>query len=54
MTYQLWSFYIAENDKFLLFFLAVAIILFNKENIIETKNVNILETVTHLLFKDVN
>lgn len=34
MTYELWEFYIAENDKFLLFFLAVAIMLYNKENII--------------------
>ena len=30
MTYILWQFYTAENDKFLLFFLAVAIILYNK------------------------
>lgn len=52
MVYELWQFYVTENDKFFLFFLAVGIMLYNKENIIETKNVNILETVTHLVFRD--
>lgn len=52
MVYTLWQFLIAENDKFLLFFLVLGLVLTNKENIIETKNAHILTIVTNLIFKN--
>jgi len=42
----------SENDKFLLFFLVLAIVELNREKIIETKNINILQVVTNLIFKE--
>lgn len=51
-TYEIWGFLILEKDPFLLFFIVLAIVLTNRDNILEQKNVNILQIVTNLIFKD--
>lgn len=51
MTYLLWQYLIAENDKYLLFFIVVGIIVHKKNEIIQTKNSSIFKIVTDMIFK---
>lgn len=51
-VFELWCFMAADKDKYLLFFIVLALVLANRDNILEQKNVNILEIVTNLIFKD--
>ena len=51
-TYELWGFLAAENDPYLLFFIVLSMVITNRDNILEQKNVNILHIVTNLIFVD--
>jgi len=51
MTYLLWSYLIAENDRYLLFFIVVGIIVRRQNNIIQTQNSSIFKIVTDMIFK---
>lgn len=51
MTYLLWSYLIAENDRYLLFFIVVGIIVRRQSIIIQTQNSSIFKIVTDMIFK---
>jgi hypothetical protein len=54
LVYILWSYLIAENDKYILFFIVVGIIIRRKDNIIQNQNSNIFTIVTDMIFKNEN